>query len=111
MNRLHSWLYRTPGPWIIRRSETGKPGQISNGHGTIITAWWGIARPASKEGEANARLIAAAPEMMELLEAQVEYWEDTGCPKQCSCEDTKACLYYSQDALLTRINGEDDGDA
>ena len=96
MNSLHSEDKWTPGPWSIRRSKSGKPGQISDGRGTIITTWWGIARPASKEGEANARLIAAAPEMAELL-----WRKDMLSPQWIS--DRKN--------LLARINGEDDGDA
>lgn len=36
---------------------------------TPVVVWRGIARPASDEGQANARLIAAAPDLFEALEA------------------------------------------
>lgn len=36
----------------------------ASGYRTPVVVWRGIARPASAEGQANARLIAAAPELL-----------------------------------------------
>lgn len=57
----------TPGPWFIGRSGHGKPYQIETADGLCVTKWGGISRPASQEGEANARLIAAAPDLLDAL--------------------------------------------
>lgn len=64
----------TPGPWKVDR--TGKfhgqrPYGISANDGTTITRWGSISRPASLEAEANARLIAAAPEMLDLIQRMI----------------------------------------
>ena len=63
----------TPGPWTVRRPlggvHGGYPYQITNTEkpAKIITAWGAISRRASAEGEANARLIASAPDLLEAL--------------------------------------------
>ena len=57
----------TKGPWKIRRSGSGRPYQIEDEAGLGVTQWRGIARPASDEGEANARLIASAPCLLSAL--------------------------------------------
>lgn len=59
----------TPGPWVIGRSGHGRPYQVETAGGLCITKWGGISRPASAEGEANAQLIAAAPELLDALES------------------------------------------
>ncbi len=56
----------TPGPWKIRRS-----GCISAGDEGALVATTGYRVEAGKnEDDANARLIAAAPEMYEALQAE-----------------------------------------
>lgn len=66
----------TPGPWEVVESRNGYPYQISartasdniaGAVGKSITRWAAIALPSSEEGQANARLIAAAPELYEAL--------------------------------------------
>ena len=80
----------TPGPWVIARSSKGYPYQIdapngSRGPGgiTSVTRWAAISLPTSAEGEANARLIAAAPDYdavardaIPILEAILEWREE-----------------------------------
>jgi len=65
----------TPGPWAVVYSKQGYPYQIdapngSDGPGGIknITRWAAISFPSSTEGLANARLIAAAPDLLEALQ-------------------------------------------
>lgn len=69
----------TPGPWTVRCSSKGYPYQIeapngSRGPGgiTCVTRRAAISFPTSTEGQANARLIAAAPDLLEALEAAFE---------------------------------------
>jgi len=62
-------LKHTPGPWEIERGHnTNRAKGIKQKRFYInIINFNGISRSASEEGEYNARLIAAAPEMLEAL--------------------------------------------
>ena len=65
----------TPGPWnVLSESAFGRPYQIVAQDGTMITSWGSICRRASAEGRANARLIAAAPELLYALEQVHDWW-------------------------------------
>ncbi len=62
----------TPGPWTIDRTSERhgqRPYGISAGkRGPTpkkIVNWGGMSAPASQESEANARLIASAPDLLE----------------------------------------------
>ncbi len=64
----------TPGPWrVANGSETGEcgpfiMGNVANGPG--VSAWGTVARPhgiSEREKYANADLIAAAPDLLELV--------------------------------------------
>ncbi len=65
----------TPGPWEVVRTPNGYPCQITATAGDPrkpggicdVTRWASISVPSSAEGEANARLIAAAPDMLAAL--------------------------------------------
>jgi hypothetical protein len=66
----------TPGPWLIDElAETqepdfyGAPGD-PNGYHAISTAGW---RMTGFIGDANAKLIAAVPELLEALQMLVQY--------------------------------------
>jgi hypothetical protein len=58
----------TPGPWqrvdVSTGSATKKEQLCNEGYAALL-----IQHDGSKEGEANARLIAAAPELLEAVEA------------------------------------------
>lgn len=53
----------TPGPWRTYRDKNQRVSQIMSNNGRICTI-----HPSDANGEANARLIAAAPELLEALE-------------------------------------------
>ncbi|MFY2855016.1 hypothetical protein ACOTJG_13670 [Achromobacter xylosoxidans] len=63
----------TPGPWV-RDTGSGSGCDVRAENGRKVAATWGINngdphRPAYRaECDANARLIAAAPELLEALE-------------------------------------------
>jgi hypothetical protein len=67
----------TPGPWSVEPPYT-TGGVCFEGYAPISAETWGalakvaveVDREPSAEGEANARLIAAAPAMLEALLAQ-----------------------------------------
>ena len=59
----------TPGPWKIEE------GCFVSAEGFVIARIIGC---DSKKNESNARLIAAAPELLEALESMLENWESGG---------------------------------
>ncbi len=72
-------MNHTPGPWKILRLDLGDeeiffvPVEILAGSGKLVVAYEGGLAPAAHEWtaeeiEANAALIAAAPDMLEALE-------------------------------------------
>jgi hypothetical protein len=73
----------TPGPWSTDlKIDCGSPhSEILGADGEIVAALW----PPSLRDQANARLIAAAPELLEALEqiARMDY----GNPYASRCAD------------------------
>jgi hypothetical protein len=68
MNDMSEELKHTPGPWIIRHE-----GVWSVGTDHEMTAL--VYGCTDKEEEANAHLIAAAPELLEALKAMVDKFD------------------------------------
>ena len=64
-------MTHTPGPWepSINPSGTRAYGVHTHADGrrTNIVNWGGLSRAGSEEGQANARLLAAAPELLRML--------------------------------------------
>lgn len=68
----------TPGPWEIRTVKQGYPYQIVAPNGTHVrnvTRWAALSVPALPEGQANARLIAAAPDLLAACKLALESGE------------------------------------
>jgi hypothetical protein len=69
----------TPGPWIIegptKNSESYDCYYVTNQGGTPIAELSHLSMP---ENEANARLIAAAPNMYEAIKEYLEWGAMTG---------------------------------
>ena len=64
----------TPGPWIARMNCDVMAGERLVAD--CMTGWL-------KEDRANARLIAAAPEMLDILielQESAQYWSEYGAP-------------------------------
>jgi hypothetical protein len=64
----------TKGPWVLKLSKGLYPYQVhapngNRGPGGIVdvTRWGAFCMPSSAEGQVNARLIAAAPELLDVL--------------------------------------------
>jgi hypothetical protein len=72
----------TPGPWKIAYSDGSGPEYITASNQSIATLRWGCScckdtpdsfDDMSEEEQANARLIAAAPELLQALESLYEH--------------------------------------
>jgi hypothetical protein len=92
----------TPGPWkvLTGRNRDNYPYQIIGAlSGVIITTWGSICRKATREGQANADLIATAPELFEALTALRSFMWSEGYADQ-TAEMAKA------DAALAKAEGK-----
>ena len=69
----------TPRPWNTKISKFSHPIYDSNAK-LIATCWKGGEPHMAKasEAEANAKLIAAAPELLEALEKLMDVYKDKG---------------------------------
>ena len=85
----------TPGPWEIEKRKTVPAYLVKSPLCTVAEIFTN-----SWMTESNARLIAAAPEMYELLR--------TAMPSQYSCAIDAEKWRQQRRALLARIDGEDD---
>ncbi len=71
----------TPGPWSVRRESAidYRPNCIVGADGGSLVAWCAGGGPKravmGPEEDANARLIAAAPELLEVLTGLIEWVE------------------------------------
>jgi len=58
----------TPGPWHVTRGhQTNLVRGVFGNNGNCVVRFNGIASPTKPEGQANARLIAAAPDLLAAL--------------------------------------------
>ena len=86
----------TPGPWAMPDSGQGRISKVGvNGgwDGMIATADCGDYARSRSEGLANARLIAAAPELLEALKDMLDGHEDacTGYGEGAADKARAAC--------------------
>ncbi len=81
----------TPGPWKVTTDRHGRPTMVfsvSRGKGVAKTAWDGYAEQSDKEAAeeaANARLIAAAPDLLEALKKLLESEDLDIYPSSIEC--------------------------
>ena len=99
-------LKHTPGPW----REVGNFVVTSNGTGAIcrmsVSGPIGYAaEPASWENEANARLIAAAPDLLAALESWIACANDGDRHPPAWIDVFNACAAQSR-AAIARARGE-----
>ncbi len=66
-----------PGPWVVEpiTENVGYRYSVGCKHG-----WWVAAIANHEDAEANARLIAAAPELLEVVKAVAAHFADTDAP-------------------------------
>lgn len=98
-HRIEDPTKHTPGPWSVgRRSKKGHYRFIDADDGWLELARV-VVRPEGYEndrasGAANARLIAAAPDLLAALKEQVAECTDPGCN-----------LCFEHKAIIARVEG------
>jgi hypothetical protein len=95
----------TPGPWKLRGHRDDQSGRtistISTAGGAeLLTFPQHVCGRTFPELYANARLIAAAPELLEALERLAEYWQN-GSPVCAGSEVAKDAI-----AAIAKARGE-----
>jgi hypothetical protein len=82
----------TPGPWVVRGADTYR-WQIEHGEVKTATVVARITTPrkgGAEASDANAHLIAAAPDMLEALEAAIGYIPDADLAERARAAIRKA---------------------
>ena len=73
----------TPGPWFAWKSPDGQwtvKAVYDDAMGLRTTAWPAVCNAGAQDNEANARLMAASPELVDALKAALE-WIDAVPPE------------------------------
>ena len=98
-----NWAPYTPGPWTCAKPTRLKQNCISSESGPVaITS--SSSEVSRDTNLANARLIAAAPELHDLARAARDYL--SGIPETAAGGDDAAVkLTRDLDAILARIGG------
>lgn len=97
-------MKHTPGPWIIeKRVNTFSFVINSDNPRKCIADSWDI-NTGPIETEANARLIAAAPELLEALKDL--YAQACGMPKSCGHDFTCICPGDKAKAAIAKAEGK-----
>ena len=96
----------TPGPWhVARQGDPDLPFAVMAG--TYYVATPHLYVPGSSP-EANARLIAAAPDLLEALKAVVYQfgpWHDEICPGDDTCDCGAKPVHDAVNAAIRKAEG------
>ena len=68
----------TPGPWEVAYQDKNGQSVVKGEHIEVATCWHHCVGSIEKEMHANARLIAAAPELLEALKEIVDAADGAG---------------------------------
>lgn len=102
----------TPGPWEIDGDAllvSEAPALVIANHVQVIAEVFATTDTSEPECAANARLIAAAPKMAEVLlnlniHARPCNWDDEDQPGEAGFETANA--WRALDALLAKLDGQ-----
>ena len=87
----------TEGEWRVGNHDKAGQRIVRNEHIEICTCWHHSVGSIEKEMEANARLIAAAPDMLDSLEGMLELWAITH--PEMSDDDTPNIVIEARTAI------------
>lgn len=86
----------TPGPWTHADRFDGEARRVLRSDGSAVA----IVCP-HEQAEADARLIAAAPDLYEAMTGAMQYLDETLGP----CDDDCECLLHSFHAAIAKAEG------
>lgn len=98
----------TRGPWRVSekrgdmidvRHNNSEPGAMSLNLAHVVAR-----QSCVKEAEANAKLIAAAPELLEAVRQLHDYVEDTHCESHDECEPSHP-MALARSAITKALGG------
>ena len=98
-------MKHTKGPWIINDgfSDTKIQGIRHGKPCNIVTGMYDEENePTLGELEANARLIAAAPDLLEVCEQAAEYYHESE-GQRLICDEDNPCIYCQ---AITKAEGK-----
>lgn len=96
----------TPGPWRVGRGHNGALGVWSNGVSTDSPDVCSVAAVPNTEDEKRARLIAAAPELLEAAEAVEAWWNAMPIMSRVPAHDEALSAIRKARAAIAKAKGE-----
>lgn len=93
----------TPSPWTYGRSKESFGFKIKDRFGKAIAAISGTVKRSDEECEANARLIAAAPELLEALKRNL--WHKETCGGACVKRGQPECVNCLSHRAIAKAEG------
>lgn len=98
----------TPGPWNVTKHEDCDAAIITAGHESLAFVYIDDNdKPATEINKADARLIAAAPELLEALEQLMPLFREY-CRQEKDLSLTAKCgnAYEVAHSVITKAKGE-----
>ena len=86
-------MSHTPAPWILHKPSTGIDNNwhVTDQGDTFVAHVYGFAHSVDKQSYINARLIAAAPELLEALQSIMS--GVAGCEREPHWESARAAIF------------------
>lgn len=105
----------TPGPWHVAEVWYGKIGvyRIANNRDATVGSWDASGASVESQGarsDANARLIAAAPSMLDALRTCILLWEHGESPEETERGGDPEAIRMARAAIRNATGGGDDGE-
>jgi|688.fasta_scaffold1401594_2 hypothetical protein len=94
----------TPGPWWVGEKKSGYVAQIQI-QPAIAISWGAI---DEEEADANARLIAAAPDLLEALELLIDDLALRAKLRGDDCLDVSDGRLYKAQKAIAKAKGENE---
>lgn len=92
----------TLGPWFVAEDDSNGQAVVRNADIEVCTCWHHCVGSIEKEMRANARLIAAAPSLLEACREIIR----TGLDEEARHGDQRQALALLRAALLQATGGE-----
>lgn len=83
----------TPGPWTAERKESAAAWAIRIPGVWIgeVASWCGESKEKQDEATANARLIAASPDLLAAAQNTLDYYAKTAPDRTCLADERNPC--------------------